>query len=439
MMKSTGLTVAAAGDILITKRIPEGNEGADSIRRFMLPADARLANLETTVTDGRCYASAYSGGTWLTTDPACLEDLKLYGFDYLGLANNHMMDYSYEGLRQTLENVRRAGFACGGAGESLGEASRPEFLETGNGRVAVISICSTLEPAAAAGNSTHRMPGRPGINPLRFSRTYHLTKEHTALLKELAERTGINVLHEHHRAQGFFAPLPEGVSEFGPVRFDLAAEEKDEGSSSAADPRDVERTAAAIREARITSEVVIVMLHSHEILGDREDTPDSFAEDFARTCIDAGADAVIGSGTHQLKGIELYRGRPIFYGLGNFIFENEYVRDLPADYMEKYGLDPETTAAEGIRARTERAARSLYSMKEVYQTVVPRFVMKNGKCLKIELLPVSLGFGKKGYLKNLPAPATDAMTEEILRYVNRASARYNLRFTRKGSCLEADI
>ena len=48
---------------------------------------------------------------------------------------------------------------------------------------------------------------------------------------------------------------------------------------------------------------------------------------------------MIGGGTHQLKGIELYHDCPIFYCLGNFIFENQYVRLLPADYMEKYGLN----------------------------------------------------------------------------------------------------
>ena len=46
---------------------------------------------------------------------------------------------------------------------------------------------------------------------------------------------------------------------------------------------------------------------------------------------------VVGSGTHQMKGIEFYKDCPIFYCLGNFIFENEFVRDLPADYMENTG------------------------------------------------------------------------------------------------------
>jgi poly-gamma-glutamate capsule biosynthesis protein CapA/YwtB (metallophosphatase superfamily) len=39
--------------------------------------------------------------------------------------------------------------------------------------------------------------------------------------------------------------------------------------------------------------------------------------------IDAGAAVVTASGPHVLRGIEIYNGKPILYGLGNFIFENE--------------------------------------------------------------------------------------------------------------------
>jgi poly-gamma-glutamate synthesis protein (capsule biosynthesis protein) len=40
---------------------------------------------------------------------------------------------------------------------------------------------------------------------------------------------------------------------------------------------------------------------------------DYYVEEFAHRCIDAGADAVFGTGNHLLKGIEIYKGKPIFY------------------------------------------------------------------------------------------------------------------------------
>ena len=65
---------AAAGDILITRRLPASFMGA--LRQALSPADVRVANLETTITDGTRFASAYSGGTWLTADPGCLSDVR---------------------------------------------------------------------------------------------------------------------------------------------------------------------------------------------------------------------------------------------------------------------------------------------------------------------------------------------------------------------------
>ena len=102
-MKKEPIRFTAAGDILITKKIPRENDGIAEISRYIKRGDIRMANLETTVTDGTCFASAFSGGTWLTVDKSCLLDIKRYGFNMLGLANNHSMDYSYEGLNMTID------------------------------------------------------------------------------------------------------------------------------------------------------------------------------------------------------------------------------------------------------------------------------------------------------------------------------------------------
>ena len=54
---------------------------------------------------------------------------------------------------------------------------------------------------------------------------------------------------------------------------------------------------------------------------------------FARQMIDAGADLVAGHGPHLLRGMELYKKKPIFYSLGNFIGQNELVPKMPAQLM----------------------------------------------------------------------------------------------------------
>lgn len=353
----------------------------------------------------------------------------------LGLANNHSMDYSYEGLNMTIDNVNKAGFFYAGSGKNLYEAARPAMIETKNGRVGVIDICSTFENAARAGSQTPRIPGRPGLNALRTHNLYKITKEHAAYLEEINKNTGLNSLREKHRAQGFIPSLAENRMEFGTMEFTIVDSNEQEGRWSYSDKRDVERTLNGIKEALYTCEAVVIMIHSHEIKADQEYEADYFMEEFAHACIDAGACAVVGSGTHQMKGIEFYKDCPIFYCLGNFIFENEFVRDLPADYMEKYGLPESASGAEGIAKRSAKAKKTLYTIPEVYQTVIPYFEIIDGKCVKTELLPVSLGFYKERYKKNLPYVADEIEALAILEYLNRACRPYGVEWCYSGGIM----
>src|SRR6185503_8013863 len=64
-----------------------------------------------------------------------------------------------------------------------------------------------------------------------------------------------------------------------------------------------------------------------------------FIEDFARKAIDAGASAVLGHGAHMLRGVEVYKGRPIFYNLGSLMIEFEAGEQLMTPEMyEGFGL-----------------------------------------------------------------------------------------------------
>ena len=135
------IRVSAAGDILIMKRLLPGYQDVLPIREFLMQGEVRMANLETTISDGSCYASAYSGGTWLTADAKCLEDTLRYGFNFLGISNNHTMDYSYEGLASTICELKKKDVAYAGAGKNLYEASRPAILDTTAGQFPLFHPC----------------------------------------------------------------------------------------------------------------------------------------------------------------------------------------------------------------------------------------------------------------------------------------------------------
>ena len=68
--------------------------------------------------------------------------------------------------------------------------------------------------------------------------------------------------------------------------------------------------------------------------------------------IDAGADLVAGHGPHLLRGMELYKGKPIFYSLGNFIGQNELVPKIPADGYERFRADPDLKPGQVYQQRT---------------------------------------------------------------------------------------
>ena len=85
----------ACGDALIMHRLPENYPGQMQIQEYLKTGDFRIVNLETTITDKNCYPSTFSGGTWLTAEAPVLDDLLDFGFNLWGIANNHMLDYSY--------------------------------------------------------------------------------------------------------------------------------------------------------------------------------------------------------------------------------------------------------------------------------------------------------------------------------------------------------
>ncbi|MEI9849894.1 MAG: CapA family protein [Sphingomonas sp.] len=94
---------------------------------------------------------------------------------------------------------------------------------------------------------------------------------------------------------------------------------------------DVERTLGAIRRAKGEGATVLMCLHNHYWEPVQSDTP-AWQRRFARACVDAGAAAFVAHGTPLMQGYEIYRGAPLFHGLGNFIFQSRR--------PERYG--PET-------------------------------------------------------------------------------------------------
>jgi poly-gamma-glutamate synthesis protein (capsule biosynthesis protein) len=111
--------------------------------------------------------------------------------------------------------------------------------------------------------------------------------------------------------------------------------------------------------------------------------------------VDAGADAVFGHGPHVLRGIEIYRAKPILYSLGNFLFEYEGVEELPADDYEAVGLPATARPAEFLRSLRPRRRAGIPVRARRSGSPPSALARFDGKRLQgLELYPISLGFAR---------------------------------------------
>lgn len=406
---------SATGDFLIQVPIPEEHPGIDAIASYMKDADVRVTNLETTITRGDCYANAYYCDATLTADPSLLDSVKRLGIQACGCANNHTMDYAIPGVFQTMRYLDEAGLGRAGIGRDLHEASRPATINTGKGSVALIAqVClNKKNESGRAGYSHDGIPGRPGVNGLRRIDESLVTREQMDYIKQLARDTMVNNQEDLEKAYGFGDP-DDGTFCYGMAKFVVAEKT---GRNSRCHEADLARTEKEIQNAKLSHSYAIVMIHSHQFKALKENEPDYYLEEYAHRCIDAGADAVLGAGNHLLKGIEIYKGRPIFYGLANFIFQADYSTKTPADMMELMGFPLSLTGAEVIARRVAKGTASMERNQIFYLSVVPKWTIENGVLTELKLLPIELGIKEPWGLRGFPTPVGPEVLYDYLKDV----------------------
>ena len=170
---------------------------------------------------------------------------------------------------------------------------------------------------------------------------------------------------------------------------------------------DAERVFAALRLAAHTADVVIAYQHDHYWEKDNRVTPE-WKRRFARACLDAGATVFVSHGAPMLHGIELYRGRPIFYDLGGLVFH--------------------TITAPG------------YYLPEIWESVIADAEFAGGKLTALKLRPVALnerGEGeppaKRFYeTRGAPSLATGEAARAILDRLAKLSAPYGTQLSIAG-------
>jgi poly-gamma-glutamate capsule biosynthesis protein CapA/YwtB (metallophosphatase superfamily) len=265
MSEPAVVEVMVAGDVY--PNVDDGLAAFRDLREILAAADVVAGNCEGVYTDRPSPAPSHKH---MMVSPAARGGmLGEAGFDVLSLANNHMIDGGYTGLRDTRSLLGGQGIATMGAGDNLAEALAPAIVERRGVRIAFLGFCAVFPVGYEA------RPGRPGISAIRVRSRYD------------------------DPDPNFWEPGIDPVISTDPVPADLA------------------RYAQTIAAAREQADVVIVLNHwgysaRLEILQDYELR-------LARAGIDSGADAVLCCHHHSLRGIEFWHGKPIFYGLGTLV------------------------------------------------------------------------------------------------------------------------
>lgn len=419
------LKFIASGDTILTCYHTKDYAGYRELSDFIHTADVRMNNMETPLLDHWTIPSAFSGGHWLRSPTSLVDEMTELGFNCFCFANNHNLDFFYTGLASTLEAFRSRGVPVAGAGEDLDTATRHCKVETDKGSVALLALTCTGEPSAIAGPPSGEIPGRPGVSMLRYSTRYYATAEQLKALEEIADATLINGTDKNRRALGSL-PTEAGVVHFGPLAFSLG----EPGRFTTPNSYDMERLEKAVKAAVADADRTVVYVHSHEIKGDREEEPDYFVETFSRACIDWGADAVICSGTHQVKAVEIYGGKPIFYSIANFFYRPTDLDYYPWEWYEKYKLDKKLTIQEAENVRSRNGTIGLATQAYSFRAMLPFIEWDDaGNCTRIAAMPISLGFHDPQESKGFPRIAGEEDTRALYEKLRELCGDYGTKVT----------
>ncbi len=423
----TDFSFAATGDSIIARRIHGvGDSQIDAVARLIRGADAAFTNLELVTPREPKIPAAEYGGIHLGMPPLVLDELRACGFNLYNLAHNHALDFTLKGLLDTMDELDSRDMVFAGAGMNLGEARCPAYLNTPGGRVALVAAASSFTTGAQAGRSRMDFPGRPGINPLRCRTEYAVTSEQLRQLREIDEALGTARVRRQKLQFGLTIEEQPHAYKFLDRAFTEADSPRVRTSPQKQDLREIIRW---IEDAKRQADFVIMSLHCHQGPGGAQnsDEPAGFIVEAARAFVDAGADAFVGHGPHMLRGVEIYRGKPIFYSLGNFMFMCENIRRLPAEMYERYRLPDGATPADvfDFESRQEGGEpKAFHADERFWETVLPVCDFRFGKPAAITLYPVTLRLDEPRSRRGAPALAGGKQGRRILRRLSKLSGPF---------------
>lgn len=482
--------VVAVGDII--QMMPFSNRNDSNIQalvQLMQNADITFANNENTIVDRLTFRGPIAH---MEADKHVADDWRNMGIDMVTKANNHTFDCGDAGLVQNFEQLRRVGIEYVGTDYNTAEARLARFKTTPKGIVGFIGAYAETEdhsqlfgipmkdpivvtPAQLAQLKAMRdnilarraevktpieMPNAdPEGSILVFGRQFRIQnasadadeeinsikrrlKHHLESKGEITYRNNSVRLNVYHSVT---AEQMQQLRSIAGVNTNDSSETLDAfdvhfrvGSnigeySFVMEPQDFRDILCEVRTGKQFSDFLSVTIHWHQNRFSFQHYsfdhyPADYQIKFAREVIDNGADFFFGHGVHTLKGVEIYKGKPIFYGISNFVFQNSQFRSWRDDAAGRAPASLEgPTVGDG---ETNEMRWAWLDEPENREALLVSADYADGKLSRVLVYPADLGkTGRNGSMVGTPTKPTLEVANEILGRLCEYSEPFGTKIT----------
>lgn len=397
-------TFAAAGDIIIRRPVGEGDAGYQALAKVMREADMTYANMEGPILDEANFRGPLAGGP-----KSVVNELKRMGVRIMTDANNHTLDAGLEGMFETHRLLDEAGIVHAGSGKNLADARQARIAVTPKGTVAAIGMYSIDPSSNNRSRFTDATENMPGLNPLHVAPYNVVTAEHMQALKKIRDAIYARRPEVHVPVAPVAADEPAGRLRLFQTAFTVGPHPGD--LTYEMDPADLKGIITSVRVGKQLADFLVVAIHCHQnsfafqAYSQDHNTP-NFLIELAHQAIDNGADAFVGHGVHNLRGVEIYKGKPIFYGVSSFFYHR--------------GAAPEITSL------SAGAGAGVNELEDNLETLLTTSRFEDGKLVEVRLYPADLGQDRTRPISRSGTPSTPSpeMARRVLERLQALSKQF---------------
>ena len=368
------VTLVAVGDIMPRRKHVE--ELFDLTRSILRGGDITIGQLERPISE-RSNMHRSSAEVRPRRLAKVLADT---GFNIITFASNHTMDAGDDGVFETIDVLRENNIKVIGAGKNIKEARKPAIIERKGTKVGFLTYCSVM----ASGHEASAY--RTGVCPIRVTTAYQIST----------------------------------VQPGNPPQRIITK----------ANPADLSAMVEDIKKLRSSVDVLVVSQHwgIHFVTSPIAE----YEYEIGHAAIDAGADIIIGTHAHTLKGIEVYKGKVILHCLGNFAFDHLIAgrTSMPGGMAvdsHNYVIGPGGHGGWKVDPDYPTHAFPIDCLK----SILLKCDIADKKIQRVAFQPCWLT--KKG--QSEPLSRTDPRSEEVYRYIEwlcEDQKLYDTKFSREG-------